>query len=189
MKPNNCRFFRDLFDAGRRLAWGLVLMLGLPGAALAQNSIVYEVRGGVLAHDVNLWAARGVEDGTTFNGELVFSPSLDFLGGKIRPAVGASITTDDGTSYGYIDAKWEWSGPVFFFGLGLGGAVHDGSKNGSPNEKALGSRVLFHVPAEVGWQFTEKNRVSLYFEHVSNGFLADKNEGLDNIGVRLSHRF
>ena len=166
-----------------------IAVLATATTAVAQESVFYEIRGGVLAHDVNLWAARGVEDGTTFNGELVFSPSVDLLGGKIRPAVGASLTTQEGTSYGYADAKWEWSGPVFFFGLGLGAAVHDGSTNGSRNEKALGSRVLFHVPAEVGWQFTEKNRVSLYFEHVSNAFLADNNEGLDNIGVRLSHRF
>ena len=170
------------------LALGLLLWLGT-AQAQQQQGIVYEVRGGVLVHDVDLWAARGVEDGTTFNGEVVFTPSYDLLSGKIRPAVGASLTTQDGTSYVYADAKWEWAGPIWFFGLGLGGAIHDGSKNGSRNEKALGSRVLFHVPAEIGWQFTEKNRVSLYFEHVSNGFLADKNEGLDNIGVRLSHRF
>jgi lipid A 3-O-deacylase len=166
-----------------------VAIAGFAGPALAQQGILYEVRGGVLAHDVDLWAARGVEDGTTFNGELVFTPSYDLLGGKIRPAIGASLTTQDGTSYGYADAKWEWAGPIFFFGLGLGGAVHDGSQNGSRNEKALGSRVLFHIPAEVGWQFTDRNRVSLYFEHVSNGYTRDKNEGLDNIGLRLSHRF
>lgn len=171
----------------RALALGFALLASL-GPAQAQN-ILYEVRGGVLAHDIDLWAAPGVEDGTTFNGELVFTPSYDLLSGKIRPAVGASLTTQDGTSYVYADAKWEWSGPALFVGIGLGAAVHDGSTNGSPKEKALGSRVLFHVPAEIGWQFTEKNRVSLYFEHVSNGFLADKNEGLDNIGLRLSHRF
>ena len=167
---------------------GLLVFL-LPGAAAAQDSFIHELRGGLLAHDVHLWAARGVEDGVTFNGEVAFSPSIDLLGGKIRPAAGASITTQDGTSYVYADARWEWAGPVWFFGLGLGGAVHDGSHYGSANEKALGSRVLFHIPAEIGWQFTEKNRVSLYFEHVSNGFTSDRNEGLDNIGVRLSHRF
>lgn len=157
--------------------------------AMAQDGLVYEVRGGILAHDVDLWAAPGVENGVTVNGELVFSPSLELLGGRIRPALGASATTEDGTSYVYADAKWEWAGPVWFFGIGLGGAVHDGSHYGSPDEKALGSRVLFHVPAELGWQFTAANRVSLYFEHVSNAFLSDRNEGLDNIGIRLSHRF
>lgn len=166
-----------------------VIVITLNGSASAQQGLVYEVRGGVLAHDVDLWAARGVEDGTTFNGELVFTPSVDFLAGTLRPAIGASLTTQDGTSYGYADVKWEWSGPAWFFGLGLGAAVHDGSTNGSRKEKALGSRVLFHVPAEIGWQFSEKNRISLYFEHVSNGYTADKNEGLDNIGVRLAHRF
>lgn len=172
----------------RVCALTLLALLGA-GPAGAQDGLIYEIRGGVLAHDLGLWAARGVEDGVTFNGEVVFGPSLDLLDGKIRPALGASITTEDGTSYAYADAKWEWAGPVFFFGLGLGAAVHDGSHYGSSKEKALGSRVLFHVPAEVGWQFTERNRVSLYFEHVSNGFTRDRNEGLDNVGVRLSHRF
>lgn len=167
----------------------LVAVALLAAPAAAQEGIVHELRGGVLAHDVGLWAARGVEDGVTFNGELVFSPSVDLLGGKIRPAIGASVATEGGTSYVYADAKWEWAGPVWFFGLGLGGAVHNGSHYGSPDEKALGSRLLFHVPAEIGWQFTDRNRVSLYFEHVSNGFTSDRNEGLDNIGVRLSHRF
>ncbi|TMJ25437.1 MAG: acyloxyacyl hydrolase [Alphaproteobacteria bacterium] len=59
----------------------------------------------------------------------------------------------------------------------------------SPGHKALGSRVLFHIPLEIGVQVTPNNRVALYYEHASNGFTAYPNPGLDNIGLRLAHRF
>ena len=76
-----------------------------------------------------------------------------------------------------------------FFGIGLGAAIHDSSLKPDTRQKDLGSRVLFHVPAELGYQFTPANRLSLYFEHVSNADLADPNPGMDNIGIRFSHRF
>ncbi len=162
----------------------------LPSFAFAQESPIYELRGGLLAHDVDLWAAGSVEKGASVNGEVVFTPSFDLLGGKVRPAVGASVVTrSNRTSYIYADVKWEWAGPTWFFGLGLGAAVHNGELNYERDRKDLGSRVLFHIPAEIGVQFTDRNRISLYFEHVSNGYTADPNPGMDNIGVRLSHRF
>ena len=77
-----------------------------------------------------------------------------------------------------------------FFALGLGAAVHDG--NLAPTEadrKALGSRILFHIPAEIGWRWDGHNSVSLYFEHISNGYTQTYNEGLDAIGVRYGYRF
>ena len=55
------------------------------------------------------------------------SPSASFLGGTIRPALGASISTVGATSDIYIDARWQYETPSgIFFGLGLGAAVHDG---------------------------------------------------------------
>ena len=95
------------------------------------------------------------------------------------------------TNKAYVDARWEIEGPSgIFLGLGLGAAVHDGLLDPTdPDRKALGSRVLFHLPIEIGWRFDERNSISVYFEHISNGFLADSNEGLDSIGVRYGYRF
>jgi lipid A 3-O-deacylase len=76
-----------------------------------------------------------------------------------------------------------------FSGFGLGAAVHDGPLDERPNRKALGKRVLFHIPAEIGWRLDRHNSLSLYFEHVSNAGLADRNHGMDNIGVRYGYRF
>ena len=55
--------------------------------------------------------------------------------------------------------------------------------------KALGSRVLFHIPLEIGLQITPQYRISAYYEHVSNGYTAYPNPGMDNIGARLAYRF
>ena len=49
--------------------------------------------------------------------------------------------------------------------------------------------MLFHIPLELGIQVTPNNRIALYYEHASNGFTAYPNPGMDNVGVRLAHRF
>ena len=49
--------------------------------------------------------------------------------------------------------------------------------------------MLFHIPLEIGFQVTPQNRISAYYEHVSNGYTAYPNPGMDNIGLRLAHRF
>ena len=109
----------------------------------------------------------------------------------MRPAIGASINTAGYTSKGYIDARWEIEGPAgIFFGTGLGAAVHNGNLDPTdPDRKALGSRVLFHIPFELGLRLDQRQSVSIYFEHTSNAWLARHNEGLDNIGVRYGVRF
>jgi lipid A 3-O-deacylase len=94
------------------------------------------------------------------------------------------------TNLAYADLRYEreMRGGLFF-GLGLGAAVHDGPLDDRRHRQALGSRVLFHIPAEIGWRFDRHQSVSLYFEHVSNAGLAAKNEGMDNLGVRYGYRF
>ena len=116
---------------------------------------------------------------------------VPFLGGTLRPAIGASVNTAGYTSKAYLDARWEIDLRYgIFFGLGLGAAVHDGKLEAAlPDHKALGSRVLFHIPVEIGYRFDERNSISVYFEHMSNGNFADHNEALDSIGVRYGYRF
>ena len=188
----------------RRLAAIVVGSLLAAGGACAQAAspetaagdtvarYLYAAKGGVLAHDVgDLWSGTHLEPGVTFNGELVFAPHLDVLWGSIRPNLGASVATAGGTSYGYAGAVYEVNFPSgFFFNIGVGGAVHDGDlRVEHADKKALGSRVLFHIPIEAGIEFAEHYRVAAYFEHVSNGYFASPNEGLDNLGLRVAYRF
>ena len=175
----------------RVLATALISLLALPFPALAQSSWLYEIRGGVLAHDVPIVAAGHFENGVSLNAEMAFTPSLALFGGNIRPVLGGTFTTNQGTSWAYLDARWEWAIDRFFFGIGVGPSVHTGDElyYSSPGQKGLGSRVLFHIPLELGIQVTPNNRIALYYEHASNGFTAYPNPGMDNIGVRLAHRF
>lgn len=166
-------------------------VVGAGGRAAAGP--LHEVRGGILAHDVpDLWSGfRREPQSIDLNVELTFSPSMPFLFGVLRPALGASINTRGGTSHGYLDARWEIDlGPRVFFATGLGAAIHDGETDRtSGREKLLGSRVLFHIPFELGVRVDDRSSVSIYFEHTSNANTQSFNEGLDRVGVRYGFRF
>jgi lipid A 3-O-deacylase len=152
---------------------------------------IYELKGGVLAHDTEPQQGDRAEDGVDLNLEAIFTPSLPFLGGSIRPALGASANTAGDTSQVYLDARWEYEFETgAYVGLGLGAAVHNGETGDpGPDERALGSPVLFHIPVEAGYRFDGHHGVSLYFDHISNANLADHNEGLNTLGVRYGYRF
>jgi lipid A 3-O-deacylase len=182
---------RHLLQLGSLLV--LVAYYVVPAAAQQVRPLIDEVRLGVLAHDVpHLWSGWTIENRKPdLNGEIIFSPSLAFLGGKIRPALGGTWNTDGGTSKAYVDARWEYQTALgVFFGLGLGAAVHNGYRDTvSRDHKALGSRVLFHIPIEMGYRFANGQTLSIYFEHISNGYTQRSNEGLDSLGVRYGFRF
>jgi lipid A 3-O-deacylase len=163
-----------------------------PAAAKDVSDVLYEVKGGVLAHDVSfLWSNFNRESGVDLNGELVFAPKWEILGGAIRPALGGSLNTAGDTSKIYLDAKYEYEfGNGFYAGIGLGGAWHDGNLRLTSNDrKALGSRILFHIPMEAGYRFDAHHGLSVYFDHVSNAYTQDANEGMDTLGVRYGYRF
>lgn len=173
----------------------LLVLSAACDAAAADGSargLVHELKLGVLAHDTDiLWSRRNREDGVDINVEALLSPSLDLEFATLRPAIGASVNTEGDTSKIYVDARLQRDfANGIFVGAGVGAAVHDGKLDaGHRDRKALGSRVLFHIPAEIGYRFDAHHSVSVYFDHVSNAFLADENEGLDTLGLRYGYRF
>jgi lipid A 3-O-deacylase len=196
------RWLKRLAGDGALRKYSLIVLLsallmaagvepGLAGEPL--GGIISELKIGALWHDPgDLWSGfRREPESIDINIEALLAPSVAFLGGRIRPAIGGSINTDGGTSKGYIDARWEIETPSgIFFALGLGAAIHDGNIDPiDPSKKALGSRVLFHIPAEIGWRFDGHNSVSVYFEHISNGYTQESNEGLDSLGARYGYKF
>ena len=179
-----------------RLFAGLALAaIAFGGVALpaSADDLLYALKLGVLAHDVpDLWSGFQLEqDAADINIEAQFAAAWALPWGAIRPVIGGTINTRGDTSHSYIDARWQADGPAnLFFGLGLGAAIHDGELEPvDPHEKALGSRVLFHIPAELGVHLDAHNDFSVYFEHTSNANTQDYNEGLDRIGVRYGYRF
>lgn len=70
------------------------------------------------------------------------------------------------------------------------GPAHNGVLDPiEPDRKALGRRVLFHVPLEIGFRFDQHQSISVFFDHVSNGYTTTFNEGLDSLGVRYGYKF
>lgn len=178
----------------KHLVFALALVVGMLIAispVWAEDSILSEVRGGVYAHDIDFWSFNR-EDGADINAELLFvSPDcLDILWAP-RPHVGLTVNTDGNTSHAYTGLTWGYDiiGDFFVDGS-LGLSVHNGHLDtDNHNRKSLGSPVLFRVGAAVGYNLTEKVNLSLQFEHMSNAYLANENEGMDNVGLRLGYRF
>jgi len=169
-----------------------ICLLGL-GDLAAADGLIAELKLGVLDHDASgLWSGfRAEPNSVSVNLEALLAPSVAFAGGAIRPAVGASINTDGGTSNVYFDARWQYEmASGFFLGLGIGATVHDGQlKLEDFDQKGLGSRLLFHIPLEIGFRFDAHNSLSAYFEHMSNAYTVSPNEGLDRLGIRYGYRF
>jgi len=106
----------------------------------------------------------------------------------VRPVFGATINARGDTSHAYADLRWQFeSQSGVFFGLGLGADGHINPD--ATNRKALGSRALFHIPAELGFRLDKHKSISVYFEHTSNGYTQDYNEAMDRLGVRYGYRF
>lgn len=169
-----------------------LVLICMPVCGLA-DSPVRELRLGVLSHDVDgLWSGSSQEDGIDFNAELIFTPSYHFWGGELRPNIGVSINDSGDTSKLYGGGLWEytWSNGIFF-DVGGGVAVHDGEtdQTNEQGKKHLGSSVLFRVSFEAGFMPVEGHRVSLMFDHISNAYLADPNDGMDTLGLRYGFMF
>lgn len=185
------------------LAGLLAPLLPSPALGEEKDGLIKIVTVGLLDHDTpGLWSGFQRESGVDINAEVTFrsfyersaeeseTPKLDLW---IYPSVGVSINDSGDTSKVYADLRFELRPniePQIFFAVGLGAALHDGKLDTRRRDrKSLGSRVLFHIPAELGVEIAEHHRVSLFYDHVSNNYLADKNEGMDTIGLRYGFKF
>jgi hypothetical protein len=139
-----------------------------------------------------LWSNSRKEGGVDFNAEIIFShPGLSLPLGIVLSNFGLSVNDRGGMSKLYAGLLWEVE-VIFdmFMNFGIGVAVHDSELEISEEDKkALGARVLFRIPIEVGYALTKHHQVSIAFDHVSNAYLAHPNDGLDTLGLRYSYRF
>ena len=155
--------------------------------------LVHEWRFGVSMHDLDgLWSGFKEEEGTDFGLEVIFEPELFTLwSGVARPNLGVSINNQGDTSKVYAGFLWtRTTDSGWFFSLGLDLAAHNGStETDRPGRKQLGSHVLLRIPIEAGYDFKNNHRVALVFDHISNAWLFDENEGLDTLGLFYSYRY
>lgn len=157
------------------------------------RGLIREIRCGVAAHDVDgLWSGSSKEKGPDIHAEAIFDrPLFRLFSATAYPDAGASLNTRGNTSkiFGGLQLQWEPSGN-FFFSTGVGLALHNGKRDtDSTDRKSLGSRVLFRIPAEIGYAISGHHRIMILFDHVSNAYLASPNEGMDTLGIVYGYRF
>ncbi|HAH10283.1 MAG TPA: acyloxyacyl hydrolase [Alphaproteobacteria bacterium] len=172
----------------RLSGWRLSALAALILATSAQAA---EIRLGITDHDTGIFGNRK-EQGFNVNGEVLFN-DLGWIGPAwpVRPHAGVSINSRGDTSlaYGGLTVQRKL-GSGFFLELGAGAAVHTGElKTSDPDRKELGSRVLIHASASAGIDISDHASVSVYLAHASNAGLADRNEGINMVGVRVGYRF
>ncbi|MFP4518709.1 MAG: acyloxyacyl hydrolase [Oceanicaulis sp.] len=160
---------------------------------------VSEARLGVAAHDLTDHA----EDGPQITGELLLNPvGLGFLGAP-RPLFNVSINANGFTDLIGASLLWDRElGERWTIEGGFGLAYHDGVNELDLSDpfKAveiketralLGSSILFRTALGVNYSFTERWGAGVFYEHYSHGqILAEgRNQGLDELGVRINYRF
>jgi lipid A 3-O-deacylase len=181
------------------------------GAAVAMSPAaqagVDEVHVGVMAHNICVTDCKNAnkEDGPNVEFQMSFdSPSFLHWAGAPQPYLMGSVNAAGETSFGGVGLEWRWDfADGWALEPGFGYVVHDGETtnpypNGSPEAEAfadehvlLGSEDLFRTSIGLTRDLAGPWEAQLFFEHLSHGqILGDgRNQGLDQIGVRLGYRF
>ncbi len=152
-----------------------------------------EIRFGVLIQDVE---QSNANEGGDFNLEFLFGrvaqPSGDYLRDLFltpRPHIGANIDFDGETNQLYFGFTWDVRlTDRLFLETSFGGAVHDGA-TGKTAETSFGCTLNFRESVAIGVELSERLRLQLSVDHMSNAGLCDRNDGLTNGGLRFGYRW
>ena len=102
----------------------------------------------------------------------------------------ANISTAGAASQLMAGASWKF--PVYrklFLDLGFGGALNNAERTGSTDSPNVGSHILFHEYATIGYSLKNDWNVTATVRHSSNANLAKKNSGLTYAGIGIGHAF
>ncbi|HRK68422.1 MAG TPA: acyloxyacyl hydrolase, partial [Hyphomonas sp.] len=184
----------------------LALSLAFVPALASEAGGIDEIRLGVVAHNVCIANCDNAnkEDGPNINGEIVFkSPEFLNILWSPKPYVVGSVNTAGDTNFGGAGLQWDWEfAEGWAIEPGVGYVIHDGEltfpyPQGDPRNDPIsattvffGSRDLFRTSLSLNKDIGEKWGVQLMYEHLSHGQIlgSGRNQGLDNIGVRVRNQ-
>lgn len=169
--------------------------LGNPGIG-AFDTNRFEVRGGIFAHGVG-----SVERNTyDLNLELVTARVLPFGAGQWwsllipRFQIGGFLNMSGRTSEAYAGGLWTF--PIYygwFAEIFAGGAINNGSQDGTATRSALGCQGAFNFGPSLGYHFNSSWSLMGTWNHMSNGnAIFDEchhNKGVNDIGLKASYAF
>lgn len=182
---------------------GAAMVSATPAAAGVDEAYV-----GVMAHNICVTDCKNAnkEDGPVVEMQLSFdSPGfLDWAGSPTPYVVAAVNVAGDTSSAGFgLDWRWDFA-DGWALEPGVGYVVHDGELEnpyppGDPRAPAfsdehvlLGSRDLFRTSLALTRQIGDGPwEAQLIFTHLSHGQIlgTGRNQGMDQLGVRLGYRF
>lgn len=178
----------------------LTLALAAGSASADTDSGFFdEFRLGAYKHDVS-FLGHGKETGADVGAEILFH-DIGILWAP-RPVAGILVNTAGETDQIYGGLTWTWDvfsnilneGDGFYLEGTLGGAIHNGKLDvtdpyESQHRKSLGSPVLFREDFDIGYHFNPVWSLAITYEHISDADLAKRNEGLNDIGLRVGMKF
>jgi len=191
----------------RGQAAGLIAFGAVMAMAPAARAEVNEVHVGVLQHNICVINCKNAdkEDGPNVEFQVSFD-SPDFLRWAFspQPYVMGSINTAGETSFGGVGLEWRWDVTErWAIEPGVGYVIHNGEienpyPSGSPEAAQFaaehvqfGSRDLFRTSLAVTYDFDGPWEAGILYEHLSHGQIlgTGRNQGIDNIGIRLGYQF
>lgn len=188
-------------------AWGLAAFGAALAAAPAAHADVTAVHFGVMAHDVCITDCKNAhkEAGPSVEGTVSFdSPSWLHWAGSPQPYVVASVNTHGNTSFAGGGVEWHFRvAQNWSVDPGVGYVLHDGElENKYPNSDPraqtfqdehllLGSRDLFRISLGVTRHIAGPWDAQVFYSHLSHGQILGhgRNQGLDQVGVRVGYNF
>jgi len=163
------------------------MLLFLLFSSCEAEKTFYAIKGGLLSHSTGP-ISSGKESGIDLHAKLLFTTKIL----KAYPGVGTDINLNGDTSflYGGLSRQGKFFKHLLlgaFFGL----AVHNGDLDASNSDKRqFGTRLLFREAIDIGFYMNKEVSISLMYDHYSNAGLANKrNQGNDNIGIRVSYYY
>jgi lipid A 3-O-deacylase len=191
----------------RTHAAGIAAFGAAMALAPAARADVTEAHIGAMAHNICVTDCKNAfkEDGPSVEFEVSFdSPGFLHWAGSPEPYLMASVNTAGATSFGGFGVEWRWNfSEKWALQPGVGYVIHDGETNnpyanGTPEAAAfsehhvlLGSRDLFRTSLGLTRDFEGPWEAQLFFSHLSHGQILGhgRNQGLDQLGVRLGYQF
>lgn len=161
--------------------------------SLFSQGFAGDLRIGIAKHDIT-----DREDGINIQPQYIFDKELFW---QIRPYVLGSANTNGNLNYVGAGLLRQWDfGQNWVAEFQLSLIAHDGRVDLPPpdqfverqrildTEITYGCEALFQEAISLGRRLSSGATVSGYFEHLSHGQILcqnGKNEGLDNIGLRI----
>jgi lipid A 3-O-deacylase len=175
----------------------LIIVLASTWAlAAAPPAPAAEVFVGAYGHDLNLGdTVCCYEHGADIQLGVRSDPFVSMNRfGDLRLYGLGSVNTDGGIAFAAAGVAWRLHiTPNVYFQPGIGGAVQSGDDEQyqkRPDHLDLGSRLLFEPEANLGYRFAPGWAAEISYVHLSHGQLAGRqNPGMDDVGLRLVHRF